>query len=107
MTSQRLRLILLSSFGLSAVLFMAVAFYGLSMLQAKSQSMQVLKSQAKDLDSQVIQLNKAKKDVDKYKYFNDVAKTVIPTDKDQVRAVAEIFRFLAVFGWSRCRVGYF
>ncbi len=78
---------------------MAVAFYGLSMLQEKSQSMQVLKSQAKDLDSQVIQLNKAKKDVDKYKYFNDVAKTVIPTDKDQVWALSEIFRMAADSGF--------
>jgi hypothetical protein len=92
MSSQRLRLILFGSFGLMVVIFIAATFLGLSMLQKKSKSMTELKSQSKSLESQVTQLNIAKKDVDKYKFFNDVAKAVIPNDKDQVQAVAELFQ---------------
>jgi hypothetical protein len=43
-------------------------------------------------------LSKAKKDVDKYKYFNQVAVTVIPNDKNQAQAVSDIFQIASQSG---------
>jgi hypothetical protein len=90
--SQKLKLMLLGSLALCVIVFLAVCFAGLSALEKKSQNMVTLKQQSQDLDAQTQSLNIAKKEVAKYKYFNDIANTIIPNDKDQVEAVAEILQ---------------
>jgi hypothetical protein len=88
--SKNLRLMLFGTLGLSAILFAAILLLGLSLLGKESQSMVNLKVQSQTADAQLSNLQQAKKQVEQYSYFKDVAKTVIPNDKDQAAAVVEI-----------------
>lgn len=93
MTAKRLRLALLGLLGLGILLFLITASVGLSKLSAKSKSMVGLKQQSQLLDAQLDSLGGAKKQIQQYGYFKEVAKTVIPADKDQAKAVLDISQF--------------
>lgn len=88
--SKNLRLILLGMLGLSIVLFTAILLLGLSALGKESQKMVDLKVQGETADAQLANLQQAKKQVEQYSYFKEVAKSVIPNDKDQAASVVEI-----------------
>lgn len=88
--SKNMRLVLLGSLGLCALLFMAILFIGLSFLGKESQQMVDLKVKSQTADAQLTNLESAKKQVEKYSFFKDVANTVIPNDKDQATAVLEV-----------------
>jgi hypothetical protein len=88
--SKNLRLMLLGAFGLSVVLFVAILLLGLSALGKESQKMVDLKVKGQTADAQLSNLEQAKKQVEQYSYFKDIAKTVIPDDKDQAASVVEI-----------------
>jgi hypothetical protein len=93
MTAQRLRLILLALLGLGIVVFLATASLGLSKLSTKSEAMVGLKNQSQLLEAQLDSLSSAKKEIQQYSYFKEAAKTVIPADKDQARAVLDLSQF--------------
>jgi type II secretory pathway pseudopilin PulG len=88
--SKNLRLILLGSLAFSVLLFAIVLLLGLSLLGKQSQKMVDLKVQSQTADVQLSNLEKAKKQVETYSFFKDIAKTVIPSDKDQAASVIEI-----------------
>lgn len=90
LNSKSLRLILLSSLAVSVLLFIFVLFIGLSALGKQSHKMVDLKVESQKADAQLANLEKAKKQVDKYSYFKEVTKTVIPSDKNQATSVVEI-----------------
>ncbi len=92
MSAQRLRLVLSGLLGLSVLAFIVIAYLGSTQLSHKSQKLVDLKLQSKVADDQLASLAKAKKEVQKYAYFNAIAKSVIPSDKDQARAVLDIFQ---------------
>ncbi|HEY5549981.1 MAG TPA: hypothetical protein VIK37_02145 [Candidatus Saccharimonadales bacterium] len=92
-STKQLRLLLLGLLAISAIAFMAAAVLGLNSLSRKSGELVDLKLKGKTLDAQLISLETAKKQVEQYSYFNDVAKTVLPTDKDQAKAVLTIAKF--------------
>jgi len=91
MSQGRLRLVLLGALAAAAILFFTVALFGLGLLGAKSQKLTELKQQNKTAEAQLSNLATAKKQVEQYSYFNTVAKTVLPTDKNQAQAVLDIF----------------
>lgn len=88
--SKKLRWILLGLLAISVIGFFVIMLAGLSVLSAESQRMVELKVKSQTADAQLSNLEQTKIDVDKYSYFKDVAKTVIPNDKDQATAVLEI-----------------
>lgn len=92
LTAKQLRLVLFGVLALSVVVFFATVVFGLKSLSAKSQGLVDLKLKNKTLDAQLISLEVAKKQVEQYSYFNGVAKTVVPSDKDQAKAVLTIFQ---------------
>jgi hypothetical protein len=98
--SKNLRLLLMGGVVLSVVLFLAVALLGLSVLSSKSKELVDLKVQSQTTDKQLSSLEVSKKQVEKYSYFKGVAKTVIPSDKDQAAAVLEIFQTADAAGIS-------
>lgn len=100
MTSKKLRLILLGALGMMALAFVFIAVAGTSMLAKKSQKMVDMKIESKTLEAQLSNLAQAKKEVQEYSYFKDVAKTVLPSDKDQAQAVLEIVRLANESGIS-------
>jgi len=83
---------MISAVFVSAAAFIAAAFIGLSFLSSKSQALVDLKLQSRTADDQLSSLATAKKQLQKYSYFNNVAATVIPNDKDQAQAVLDIFQ---------------
>lgn len=100
MTSKKARNLLIGLLTLGIVIFVAISFLGLSMISKKSQAMVALKTKSNSMDAQLINLNRAKKDVEKYNYFNDIASSVIPKDKNQVQAIADIFQIAEEAGIS-------
>lgn len=91
-SARQLRFLLLVLMGLAAVGFIATVVLGLDALSKKSSELVALKLKSKTLDAQLTSLGVAKKQVEQYSYFNEVAKTVLPTDKDQAKAVLTIFQ---------------
>ncbi|MBX4197031.1 type 4a pilus biogenesis protein PilO [Candidatus Saccharibacteria bacterium] len=98
--SKRLRLLLLGVLALSIVGFFGVMLAGLSTLGSESKKMVDLRVQSETADAQLSNLEQTKKDIEKYSYFKDVAKTVIPNDKDQAQAVLEINQMASQSGIS-------
>lgn len=92
MSGKKARNILFALLGLGIVLFVAISFVGTSILSKKSREMVDLKVKSAVIDAQLINLSQAKKDVEKYKSFNNIAASVIPKDKNQVQAIADIFQ---------------
>jgi hypothetical protein len=88
--SKNFRLLLLGSLGLSVLIFVLILLLGLSALGKESQKMVDLKIKNQTAEAQLANLEQAKKQVESYSFFKDVAKTVIPNDKDQAAAVVEI-----------------
>lgn len=91
--SRHMRLLLIGGLIAMIAVFISVMFLGLSALSGKSDALVNLKAQSQADDTELLNLEQAKKDVEKYSYFKAVAKTVIPNDKDQAEAVSEIFQF--------------
>lgn len=98
MNVKKFRLILLGIFTLAIVAFAGIAILGLNILSNKSSQMVELKLKNKTAESQLSNLEISKKDIEKYSYFKDVAKSVIPEDKDQAQAVLEIFQLAQAAG---------
>lgn len=86
------RLLLLALLGLVGVIFIVIYFKADSMLSEQSKKMVDLKLQSATADAQLANLAQAKKQVEQYSYFNDVAKTVLPSDKNQAQAVLDIYQ---------------
>lgn len=98
--SKRLRLILFGVMAVSTLLFIAIIYIGTSVLSSKSQQMVALKVKSQTADLQLSNLEQSKKDVEKYSYFKQVAKTVIPNDKNQAQTVLDIFQIADAAGIS-------
>jgi hypothetical protein len=92
MSPRRFRLVLLGVLALCVIAFLLIFFAGVSLLKSKSQAMVDLKLKNKTADAQLTNLAISKKDIEKYSYFKDIARTVIPNDKDQAQAVLDIFQ---------------
>ena len=100
MSQRKLRLILLGALAAVSILFLVVLSFGLNSLGATGQRLTELKQQNKAADVQLANLATAKKQVDQCAYFNTVAKTVLPTDKNQAQAVLDIFNLADQAGIS-------
>lgn len=90
----------MGSLGVSVLVFFAVMFQGLSLLSSKSHKLVDMRVQSQSADAQLSNLEKTKKDVEKYSYFKSVAATVIPNDKNQAEAVLELNQMASQAGIS-------
>lgn len=98
MNVKKFRLVLLGIFSLLVLAFAGIGILGLGILKDKSAQMVELKLKNKTAESQLSNLEISKNDIEKYSYFKDVAKSVIPEDKDQAQAVLEIFQLAQAAG---------
>lgn len=83
--------------GLSLVVI-AVAVAGNNLLKKEAFKLSELKAQNQVVQDQEIALIQGKKDIEKYKDLNELAKSIVPQDKDQARTVREINRIAAESG---------
>jgi len=72
-----------------------------NLLQHKSQALVKLKLQDQVLDSQQTELAQAKHDIVTYSDLNNIAKAIVPQDKDQAEAVLEITNLAKQSGISQ------
>ncbi len=91
MSQSRIRLVLIGALAGASLVFFIIVFVGLGILSVKSQRLIQLKQQVRTADFQSSNLAASKKQVEQYAYFNDIAKSVLPSDKDQAQAVLDIF----------------
>ncbi len=91
MSQSRMRLVLLCMLAGAGLVFFIIVIGGLSFLSAKTQELIELEQRSRTVDAQSSNLAASKKQVEQYAYFNDIAKTVLPSDKDQAQAVLDIF----------------
>lgn len=98
MTSKRLYYILLSTVGLLVVGLLGGAYGANTILQQQSQAVVDARSKSAALDEQQLQLTKAKASIEKYKEVSTIAKSVVPTDKDQAQTVREIVKIAEANG---------
>jgi septal ring-binding cell division protein DamX len=81
--------------GLVVLLVLAnlgAVFVGQQLLQKKSEKLTELKLDSKVLDAQQSSISQAKKDISKYSELENIAKSIVPQDKDQAEAVREIVK---------------
>lgn len=98
MTSKRLYYVLAGVLSIMILGFIGGA-YGVSMLlQQQAKAVIDARSKSASLEQQQIQLNRAKASITKYKEVGDIAKTIVPQDKDQAQAVREIVNIASANG---------
>lgn len=88
---------------IGVVIILAAANFGAvfmanQVLGSKSGRLSELKLESSVLDEQQNSLTIAKKDIDTYSDLEEIAKTVVPQDKDQAAAVREIVNIAASHG---------
>lgn len=95
MNSRRVHIIMLLAIAFTLALSIGTVVFGNSTLKSKSAKLQELKLEDKVLEEQQASLLQAKKDLEKYKTLEDIAKAIVPKDKDQAKAVREISQIAA------------
>lgn len=92
MSSKRVFFVMVGALVLSFGLLVGAVVFGDTLLKKKSNDLMALKVENKALDSQQIALTQAKKDVQKYADLENIAKAIVPQDKDQAKTVREIVK---------------
>ncbi len=100
MSIKKKALILRILLGVSVLIFFVTLFFGLGMLSKKSKSLSKLRLDDSITKAQLDSLTQAKAEVEKYGYYQSIAKAVIPNDKDQAQAVVDIFTIADLAGLS-------
>jgi hypothetical protein len=90
MTAKRLYLLLWGAVGLSVVVLLLSIYLANSFLQHKAQTVIDARVKSMALDEKQHQLSKARADIAKYQSLADIAKSIVPQDKDQAQTVREI-----------------
>jgi len=76
----------------------AIVYLGNAMLSNQSKKLVSLKLDNQVIDSQQIALGKAKQDVQKYTALDQIAKQIVPQDKDQAKVTREIVSIASDLG---------
>lgn len=92
MTSKKIFYLMLGVLGLLVLVGGATVYLGTSMLKSESDKLLTNKLDNKVLEEQQVALVQANKDIEKYSELENIAKTVVPKDKDQAKTVREIVK---------------
>lgn len=106
LTPKRLYYIMLASLILLTVLAIGGAVIGNVLLQKQSQHLRDMKLRREVLSEQKIALDQAKQDLEEYAELEQIAKQVVPQEKDQVRTVREIAKFAEESGINLSAIGF-
>jgi hypothetical protein len=98
MSSKRLYQLLLASSFLLTIAIFGVAYKINTILEVKSSNLVSLKATSAGLDLQKASLVKAKKDIRSYTDIYNIAKVVVPENKNQAAAVRQIVNLASVNG---------
>jgi len=98
MNSKRLHLILAALLVLLGIGLLISAREANSLLQNKSNTLSSLKASDQAATAQKAQLAKDRQDIATYTQLNNIAKSVVPQDKDQAEAVRQIVNLASQSG---------
>lgn len=90
MNSKQLYFGLLGSCGVLVILLGVVVYFGMGMLQDKSEELRQAKVEQEVVDMQELSLIQARADIEEYSELEAVSRRIIPQEKDQARTVREI-----------------
>jgi hypothetical protein len=90
MNAKRLYFLLVAGIGFSLVVLFGGLYGADALLQKQSKELTAVKTRTTVLDQKQTQLTKAKADIIKYQTLGDIAKNIVPQDKDQAQTVREI-----------------
>ena len=93
MNSRKVYFIMLAVLVLLIGALLGTVVMGNNYLKKQSDSLLAAKLDQRSLNEQQTALVKAKKDLEKYRELRDIARAIVPQDKDQAKAVREIVRF--------------
>ncbi len=92
MSAKKFFYVQLGLLGLLIAGVLASAVAGNILLEKQSKKLTELRLQNKTIDAQQTALVQAKKDIEKYNQLNEIAKSIVPQDKDQAKTVREIVK---------------
>lgn len=98
MNSKRLYFLMLAAIGLLVAALIGGAYGANSLLATEAENLKQARTKSLVLEAQQQQLIKAKNEILKYKGLADIAKSVVPQDKDQAQTVREIVNIAAANG---------
>ncbi|MBI3624263.1 hypothetical protein HY218_01375 [Candidatus Saccharibacteria bacterium] len=93
MSSKHIHYLMIALLVLLGASVVATAIIGNSMLEQRTNKLIGLKLDSKVLDEQQTALVQANKDIIKYADLEKIAKTIVPQEKDQARAVRQIVSY--------------
>lgn len=100
MNSKRWFFVLLTLVALLVLGLLGGAYGADQLLQKQSKQLVSQRLASATLDDQQQNLTKAKTEIKKYQQLGDLARTIVPQDKDQVQTVREIVNIAAASGIS-------
>ncbi len=106
MTSKKTFFAMIGVLVLLAVLIAGGTYYGHALLQKESQQLVDLKLENHLLEEQQVSLAKAKKDIEQYAELEGIAKSIVPQDKDQAKAVRELVIIANELGITFSSIGF-
>ena len=101
MNAQKLSSVLIGLLALCGIGLFYSVYQANSMLSEKSEHLVALKATDAATAQQEADLQKAKQDVAQYSELNEIAKSVVPQDKDQAKTVSEIVKLASESGIPR------
>jgi hypothetical protein len=101
MNSKKLYSILVAALVVAGLGLFGSVYYANSILSSKSSELVDLRASKQSKEQQEKQLVKAKDDIKTYSDLNEIAKSVVPQDKDQAKTVGEIVELASQSGIRR------
>jgi len=92
MPARRLYLLLQAVVAVALIGFLLCAYGATKLLQNKAEDVRDARLSSMVLEEKQNQLGKARTDIQKFAELAEIAKSIVPQDKDQARAVREIVR---------------
>jgi hypothetical protein len=98
LTAKRLYLLLLGSIVLAIALLFVSVYFATGLLKNKSKVIADARVTVQALEQKQLKLAKARTDIEKYQSLSDIARSIVPQDKDQAQAIREIVTIAAANG---------
>jgi hypothetical protein len=90
MSNKRFFYILSGCLALLILLIGGAVYMGNSLIEKQAKKLVELRAQSLTIDAQQTSLIQAKKDIEQYTELNNIAKSIVPQDKDQAKTIREI-----------------
>jgi len=90
LTAKRLWFVLIAAVALCVMVLVACVYFATGVLKEKSKDVHDARLESAVLDREQTALTRAKADIAKYSELGQIAKSIVPQDKDQAKTVREI-----------------